>query len=57
MLVDRDDWRHVVLFAVIRTALPEDDALRRLDRFDEEWWLKAGARASGQLTIDVESVS
>jgi hypothetical protein len=57
LLVDRDDWRHVVLFAVIRTALPEDDALRRLDRFDEEWWLKAGARASGQLTIDVESVS
>lgn len=47
LVPDRDDGDHVDLFAVIRTALPADDALKRLDRFDEEWWLEAAVRASG----------
>jgi hypothetical protein len=57
VLADRDDEDHTDLFAIIQTALPEDDALRCLDRFDEEWWLDAAGRAGGRLTIDVESVS
>jgi hypothetical protein len=57
LLPDRDDGDHVDLFAIIGTSLREEDALRRLDRFDEEWWLEAAVRANGQLTIDVESVS
>jgi hypothetical protein len=56
LLADRDDGDHVDLFAIIRTVLPEDEALRRLDRFDEEWWLEAAVRGNGHLTIDVESV-
>jgi len=57
LLPDRDDGNHVDLFAIIRMALPENEALRRLDQFDEGWWLEAAARARGQLTIDVESAS
>jgi hypothetical protein len=57
LLPDRDDENHVDLFAIIQTTLPGDEALRRLDRFDEEWWLPAAVRAQGLLTIDVESMS
>lgn len=42
------------LFAFIRTGLPVDEALARLERFDEEWWLEASDRAQGKLCIHVE---
>jgi len=42
------------LFAFIRTGRPVDEALARLERFDEEWWLEASDRAQGKLCIHVE---
>ena len=56
LLSDREDGNHVDLFTVIQTDLPEDEALRRLDRFDEEWWLEAAVKGRGRLTVDVEAV-
>lgn len=44
------------LFVFIQTPLALTEALRRLDRFDDEWWLKASERAEGKLCIDVESL-
>jgi len=42
------------LFAFICTSLPPDEALVRLDRLDEEWWLDAMDRAEGKFCIHVE---
>lgn len=42
------------LFAFIRTALPPDEAMRKLDGLDQEWWLEASSRAKCLLNIDVE---
>jgi hypothetical protein len=42
------------LFVFIRTALPPDEAIRKLDWFDQEWWLEASPRAKCLLNIDVE---
>ncbi|HKG24195.1 MAG TPA: hypothetical protein VKB09_01030 [Thermomicrobiales bacterium] len=55
LLTDRDNGDHVDLFAIIETALSEDQALRALDSFDEEWWLGTAVRGNGWLTIDVET--
>jgi hypothetical protein len=55
LLTDRDGGDHVDLFAIIQTALPEDQALELLDGFEEEWWLKVAAQGCGQLTFDVET--
>lgn len=43
-----------VLFVFIQTTLALAEAMRRLDRFDEEWWLEASEPAEGKLCIDVE---
>lgn len=42
------------LFAFIRTTLPPDEALSKLNRLDQEWWLDAADRAEGKLCIHVE---
>ncbi|MBI4641910.1 MAG: hypothetical protein HY731_14570 [Candidatus Tectomicrobia bacterium] len=42
------------LFAFIRTSLPPDEALGKLDRLDKEWWLDEADRAEGKLCIHVE---
>jgi len=42
------------LFAFIRTSFLPDEALGRLDRFDDEWWLDAMDKTLGALCIDVE---
>jgi len=39
------------LFALIRTNLPPDEALVRLDRLDKGWWLEASHRSQGNLCI------
>lgn len=44
------------LFALIFTALPVDEALERLKRLDQEWWLDTITRAKERLSIDVEYV-
>lgn len=51
---DSDDGQK--LFALIFTALSADEALERLERLDQEWWLDASARAKGRLNIDVEYI-
>lgn len=38
----------------IETTLSPDEALKRLDRFDDDWWLDAAREAEGGLCIDVE---
>jgi hypothetical protein len=42
------------LFAYILTALPVDEALARLDRFDQEWFLDQFDWTDGLLNFDVE---
>ena len=42
------------LFAFIRTDLPPEEALRRLERLDQEWWLGEADQAEGKLCIHVE---
>jgi hypothetical protein len=42
------------LFAFIRTSLPPDEALGKLDRLDQEWWLDESDRAENNLCIHVE---
>jgi hypothetical protein len=44
------------LFALIFTALPVDEALERLERLDQEWWLDAITRAKERLNLDVEYI-
>ena len=44
------------LFILVRTNLAPGEALNRLERFDQEWWLDASDRARCMLNIDVEYV-
>ncbi|MHB8411281.1 MAG: hypothetical protein ACYDDI_04960 [Candidatus Acidiferrales bacterium] len=42
------------LFATVITGLPADEALRRLNAFDDEWWIDNCRKALGKLNFDVE---
>jgi len=42
------------LFAYILTSLPVDEALARLDRLDEEWFLDQLERVDGQFNFNLE---
>ncbi len=42
------------LFAFIQTNLEPNDALDKLDRLDQEWWLAESDRAKSKLCIHVE---
>jgi hypothetical protein len=44
------------LFAYIFTSLPVDEALARLDRLDEEWFLDQLDRVDGRFNFDLEFV-
>jgi hypothetical protein len=44
------------LFAFALTPLPAEEAMDRLEQFDEEWWFEASERAEGQLIVDVEFI-
>jgi hypothetical protein len=44
------------LFAYIFTALPVIDALKKLDEFDEQWWLDRVDRANGLLNFNLRFV-
>jgi hypothetical protein len=44
------------LFAYIRTSLPVDEALARLDKLDEDWFLDQLDRVNGQLNFNLEFV-
>ena len=47
-----DDYQ---LIAFIATNFGPDEAVDRLEQFDEDWWLDALNRAQGKLCIDVEA--
>jgi len=42
------------LFAYILTSLPVDEALARLNRLDEEWFLDQLDRVGGRLNFNLE---
>jgi len=42
------------LFAIVRTSMEPDEAVARLDRLDEEWWLDASSDESGVLVVSIE---
>jgi len=42
------------LFVYIRTSLPSDEALARLEAFDEEWFLDQLPQVVGQLNFNLE---
>lgn len=44
------------LFAYILTSLPVDEALARLDRLDEEWFLDQLDRVDGRFNFNLEFV-
>ena len=44
------------LFALIETTLPAEEALMRLDRLDETWWLEALPRSQFILTITLRFI-
>lgn len=54
VITDPEAENYSELFAFIRTSLPPDQALHKLHRFDDEWWLDEAARAEGKLCIHVE---
>lgn len=42
------------LFAFIQTTLSVEEANKRLEQLDEDWWLDAMDGAKGKLCIDIE---
>ena len=51
---DPDDRSSRELFLRIISKLRTKDALRILDRLDEEWWLNASLASQGNMNITVE---
>jgi len=47
-----DDDRE--LFAFIQTGLSPEQALDKLERLDDDWWLDAADRSEGKLCLHVE---
>jgi len=53
---DPEAANHRELFILVRTNLTPSEALIRLERFDQEWWLDASEKAKCMLNVDVEYV-
>ncbi|MGH7596123.1 MAG: hypothetical protein ACREOI_07200 [bacterium] len=51
---ETEDDEELILF--IQTALPVDQALQKLDRLDDTWWLETGSRTQGNLGMNLEFV-
>lgn len=51
---DEDGWD--MLYATVRWAGEPEDALRALDRFDDEWWLAHSYPAGKSLTFTYDLV-
>lgn len=51
-----DDPAHAELFLLIRWAGSPEDAHRRMDALDQDWWLDAAVAARGVMNIDLEPV-
>lgn len=43
-------------YLIVRTTLSVDDAMARMDRLEERWWLDNSHRASGLLSLAVDHV-
>jgi len=54
LTADPDDRSSRELFLRIISKLRTKDALRILDRLDEEWWLNASLASQGNMNITVE---
>lgn len=50
VVVDPEDG-HEQLVLVVPTALPIDDALARLEKFDRDWFLEAASQTHGRLNV------
>ncbi len=55
LTADPDDRSSRELFVRIISNLRTKEALRILDRLDEEWWLDASGASHGNMNITVES--
>jgi hypothetical protein len=44
------------LYAVAQVAFSPDEALERMDRLDEEWWLDRSPDGPGVLVLDFEFI-
>ena len=42
------------LFALVQTTLNPDEALARLDRLDDDWWLDVSPDGPGTLVVSLE---
>ncbi len=51
-----DEHGEPELLALIETTLPPEEALMRLDRLDETWWLEALPRSQFILTITLRYI-
>ena len=56
LLVDPEAGDYRELFALVLTELKPEEALERLEKLDNEWWLEVSLLAKGLLNIDVEYI-
>jgi hypothetical protein len=56
LVSDREIAEDRQLFVYILTSLSVTDALKKLDRFDEQWWLERIDRANGLLNFNLRFV-
>jgi hypothetical protein len=49
---EAENNEELILF--IQTALPVDQALQKLERLDDDWWLEVGSHTQGNLGINLE---
>jgi hypothetical protein len=44
------------LFILVQWDGPVGDALHRMERLEDQWWLEASARAGCRMNVDVEFI-
>jgi hypothetical protein len=54
VVIDPEATNDRQLVAYIRTDLPPDEALSKLQQLDERWWLDAMDRSEGKLCVHIE---
>ena len=53
LVLRRDDENANYLVVQVPTTEPVDNALGRMQRFDDEWWLDAMSAANGKVVVDL----
>ena len=51
---DPDDDATGLFVLSLRTLLPPQEAMPRLDAFDETWWLDASRAVNGRIVVAIE---